>query len=312
MLPSIATPSVVQAWCEANHAPAAMPVVRRNVPPEYRANVPVDLRHFRSFVVVAEEGNIGRAATRLFITQPALSRQLQQLEEELGTQLLLRVPRGVELTDAGRELLDKARTALDAAEQALTIGRGSEPSGRLALGVTLSGHREWFALAEAFRERHGAVEVEVHSALSELLQRQVSMGELDVAIVLEPNRLPGLSYHLIREEPLSVWMHREHPLADRDELRLQDLEGATVLLVGGAGGGTSGFNRCVRRMFGDAGVTPQFAEAPDLLPMNALHARDALSISVPTGFPDDVAQLRLVPAATMSYEVVHRSDAGTA
>jgi DNA-binding transcriptional LysR family regulator len=90
----------------------------------------VDLRHFRSFVVVAEEGNIGRAATRLFITQPALSRQLQRLEEELRVVLFVRVPRGVELTDAGRELLGKARAALDAAEQALTIAsRSSRPGG---------------------------------------------------------------------------------------------------------------------------------------------------------------------------------------
>ncbi len=59
----------------------------------------------RSFVAVAEEGKIGRAAIRLFITQPALSRQMQQLEREIGEPLFARVPRGVELTDAGRELL---------------------------------------------------------------------------------------------------------------------------------------------------------------------------------------------------------------
>ena len=63
--------------------------------------IAVDLRHFRSFVAVAEEGKIGRAATRLFITQPALSRQIQQLEREIGEPLLVRVPHGVELTDAG-------------------------------------------------------------------------------------------------------------------------------------------------------------------------------------------------------------------
>ena len=67
--------------------------------------MPADLRHLRSFVVVAEEAHIGRAATRLFITQPALSRQMQQLEREIGALLLVRTPRGVELTEAGSELL---------------------------------------------------------------------------------------------------------------------------------------------------------------------------------------------------------------
>src|SRR3954453_17026880 len=87
------------------------------------ASVAVDLRHFRSFVVVAEEGNIGRAARRLYITQPALSRQMQQLEAEIGTQLFTRIAHGVELTDSGHELHDKARVALEAAEDALTLGR---------------------------------------------------------------------------------------------------------------------------------------------------------------------------------------------
>jgi monoterpene epsilon-lactone hydrolase len=67
----------------------------------------VDLRHFRSFVAVAEEVNIGRAAERLFITQPALSRQMQQLEREVGEPLLVRVHHGVELTEAGREFLER-------------------------------------------------------------------------------------------------------------------------------------------------------------------------------------------------------------
>jgi LysR family transcriptional regulator, benzoate and cis,cis-muconate-responsive activator of ben and cat genes len=64
--------------------------------------VPVGLRHLRAFVAVAEEGNIGRAAQRLFITQPALSRQIQQLEREIGAPALVRTARGVELTDAAR------------------------------------------------------------------------------------------------------------------------------------------------------------------------------------------------------------------
>jgi DNA-binding transcriptional LysR family regulator len=275
--------------------------------------VAVDLRHFRSFVVVAEEGNIGRAATRLFITQPALSRQLQHLEEELGVSLLVRVPRGVELTDAGRELLDKARAALDAAEIALTIGKPAEPKGRLVAGVSLAGHREhWFALAESFTERYPQVEVEIRTALSELLQRQVVGGELDVAIVLEPNRLPGLSYQVVREEPLNVWMHAEHWLADRSELSLSDLDSVSVTLVGGAGGAASGFNTRVKTLFAEAGATPEFVSPPDLLPMNALRSPASLAISVDVGFPGDVACVPLVPACAMRYEVVHRTDVGTA
>jgi DNA-binding transcriptional LysR family regulator len=275
--------------------------------------VAVDLRHFRSFVVVAEEGNIGRAATRLFITQPALSRQLQHLEEELGVTLLVRVPRGVELTDAGRELVDKARAALDAAEHALTIGKAAEPAGRLAVGVSIAGHRDhWFELAEEFTTRYPRVEVEIHAALSELLQRQVVGGELDVAIVLQPNRLPGLSYQQVRVEPLRVWMHADHPLAGHAELTLADLAGVEVTLVGGAGGKTSGFNSRIRDLFARAAVTPVYVEAPNLVPLNAMRTAGALTVSIDVGYPAEVVRAQLTPPESMHYDVVHRIDVGTA
>lgn len=276
-------------------------------------SVAVDLRHFRSFVVVAEEGNIGRAAKRLFITQPALSRQLQHLEEELGVALLVRGPRGVELTEAGRELLDKARTALEAAESALTIGRPVTPSGRLVVGVALAGQRErWFTLAQAFTATYPEVDVEVRTALSELLQRQLVAGEIDVAIVLEPNHLPALSYQHVRDEPVSVWVHPEHPLAARTSVTLADLDGVPVTLLGGAGGRTSGFNAFVRGLLADAGVTNPFTVPNELAPFTALRTPDALALSVPVGFPPEIVRLELVPEPTMRYEVVHRADAGTA
>jgi DNA-binding transcriptional LysR family regulator len=200
--------------------------------------ITIDLRHFRSFVAVAEEGKIGRAANRLFITQPALSRQMQQLEREIGATLLVRVPHGVELTDAGRELLDKARVAIEAAEHALAVGGGEQPHGKLVLGIPLAGRRQrWFALTQAFVDRFPAVEVEAREALSEHLQRQVLQRELDAALALTPSRLAGLTYTQVMDDRVAVWCHHSHPLAGRSELSLSDLHGETIALIGGPGGG---------------------------------------------------------------------------
>src|SRR4051794_16380320 len=157
--------------------------------------VTVDLRHFRSFVVVAEEGHIGRAAARLFITQPALSRQMQALERELGTPVLVRTAHGVALTEAGHELLVKAKLALEAAEDALAIGRLDAPRGTLALGLPMAGGQDrWFALVQAFMRRYPAVEVKPRVALTEQLQDQLLAGELDGALGLVPSRIAGLTY----------------------------------------------------------------------------------------------------------------------
>lgn len=268
----------------------------------------IDLRHFRSFVAVAEEGKIGRAADRLFITQPALSRQMQQLEREIGEQLLVRVPHGVELTDSGRELLGKARVAVEAADDALAMGQAEHPHGRLLLGLPLAGGRQrWFALTQAFVERFPAVEVEVREALSEQLQRQVLEGELDAALAVAPNRLPGLAYTHVLDDPVSVFMHESHPLATRSELTLADLEGETITLLGGAAA-SSGFNAAIKDMFVSGGVHPEFGETPQLYPPRAALAEGYVSVTVPVDYPDGVVRVPLVPARTLPFEFVRRAE----
>lgn len=274
--------------------------------------VSVDLRHFRSFVAVAEEGSIGRAAARLFITQPALTRQLQRLETELGVQLLLRSPRGVALTPSGQELVSKARVALGAFEDAVAVGRPAEPSGLLALGLSVAGHRDrWYELAAAFSARHPAVDVEVHSALSELLQRRVVAGELDVAVVLEPSRRSGLAYELLGEETVFAWTHPDHPLARREEVELEEVSAHPVQLVGGAAGRGSGFNAAVRRLFADAGCNPEYRTPPDLIPLHAPRDRASVAVSVDVGYPPGVRRIRLMGEHRMRYEVVRRAEVRT-
>ena len=223
----------------------------------------VELRHLRAFVVVAEEAHVGRAAKRLFISQPALSRQLQQLEREVGAPLLIRTPQGVELTETGTELLDRAHVALEAAEDALAVGRLAAPRGPLMLGLPLAGKRDrWFDLVQAFMRRYPEVEVHPRIALTEELQDQVLAGELDGAIGLAPARRPSLTYTHLHEEPLSVFLHVDHPLAARAELSLEDLEGVQVTVVGRRRDQPSGHDAALRALFVAAGVTPRFVPTP--------------------------------------------------
>jgi DNA-binding transcriptional LysR family regulator len=275
--------------------------------------VTVELRHLRSFVAVAEEGKIGGAASRLFITQPALSRQMHELEREIGEQLFQRVPLGVELTDAGRELLPKARVAIDAADDAFGVGDEEHPHGPLVLGVPLAGgRRRWFELTQAFVDRFPAVEIEMREALSEQLQRQVLKRELDGALVLAPNRLEGLSYTHVLDERLAVWLHQSHPLAARAELTLADLDGVKVTLLGGQVGRASGYNRAIRGLFADPGIQPRIEETLQVYPPSAGLDADYLSVMVPVDYPDAVVSVPLVPPRTLPFEFVQRTETNRA
>jgi DNA-binding transcriptional LysR family regulator len=273
----------------------------------------VDLRHLRSFVAVAEEGKIGGAAARLFITQPALSRQMQELEREIGEQLFRRVPLGVELTEAGRELLPKARAAIEAADDAFGVGDEEHPHGPLILGIPLAGGRQrWFDLTQKFLNRFPAVEIEMREALSEQLQRQVLERELDGALVLAPNRLDGLRYTRVVDERLAVWMHHSHPLAARSELTLVDLDGVNVTLLGGPVGRASGYNRAIRGLFAGTGIEPRILETLQVYPPSAGLELDYLSVTVPVDYPAGVVMVPLVPPRTLPFEFVQRTETNRA
>jgi DNA-binding transcriptional LysR family regulator len=268
----------------------------------------VDVRHLRSFVTVAEEGKIGRAASRLFITQPALSRQVQELEREIGEELFLRVPLGVELTEAGRELLPKARAAIEAADDAFGVGDVEHPHGPLVLGIPLAGGRErWFALTQAFVDRFPAVEIEMREALSEQLQRQVLDRELDGALVLAPNRMEGLRYTHAVDERLAVWLHQSHPLAARSELTLADLHDQKITLLGGPVGRASGYNTAIRGLFAGAGLEPWIQETLQVYPPSAGLEPDYLSVTVRVDYPEGVVSVPLVPPRTLPFEFVQRA-----
>jgi DNA-binding transcriptional LysR family regulator len=238
---------------------------------------------------------------------------MQELEREIGEQLFVRVPLGVELTEAGRELLGKARVAIEAADDAFGVGAEEHPHGPLVLGIPLAGGRErWFVLTQGFRDRFPAVEIEMREALSEQLQRQVLERELDGALVLAPNRLEGLRYTHVVDERLAVWLHHSHPLAARSELTLADLDGQKVTLLGGPVGRVSGYNTAIRGLFAGTGIEPVIEETLQVYPPSAGLERDYLSVSVPVDYPDGVVSVPLVPPRTLPFEFVQRAETNRA
>jgi DNA-binding transcriptional LysR family regulator len=193
----------------------------------------LDLRKLRYFVAVAEELHFGRAAARLYIAQPVLSRQVRKLEQELGTELLSRTSRSVELTVAGRELLDGARPLLRAAEathrRVIRAGHGTRT---LTVGFG-AGDGITIALA-AFATVRPDVAVDVrriywHDQTAVLLD-----GRVDVAFLNLPVEEQGLALVPSYNEHRVAAVAATHPLAGRTEVSIMELAEEPVILHHGA------------------------------------------------------------------------------
>ncbi len=162
----------------------------------------MELRHLRYFIAVAEAGSLTVAAEkRLFTAQPSLSRQIRDLEEEVGTGLFIRGARGVELTAAGRVFLDHARVVLLQVEAAAEAARrAAQPSKTSFVVGFLTGYEmEWLpALMSILREELPNIEIVVRSEQSPDLANALVRGKADVAFLRREERAPGLVYKLLR------------------------------------------------------------------------------------------------------------------
>jgi len=188
----------------------------------------MELRHLRYFVHVAEEQHYGRAAERLRVAQPALSRQIQDLEEEIGFKLFDRLPRGVKISSAGKSFLIDARRILHEVNEATARARrvASGQSGTLRVGFVES--VSWHGVVpdsfREFRERQPDVELQLKPASSQEQTEAVQSGRLDAGFVFtianisrELAQLPIALLNLMLAAP------KGHPLAKLKVLRLRDL-----------------------------------------------------------------------------------------
>ncbi len=195
----------------------------------------MELRHLRYFIAVAEEGSLTVAAEkRLHTAQPSLSRQMRDLELELGCTLMVRSARGIELTNAGRVFLDHARIALLQVEAAGEAARrAAEPAKTsFALGFLTGYEMDWLpAVMGILRDALPTTEIVIHSQSSPDLAAGLMRGKIDLAFLRTEKNTRGLVFKLLRREPLIVIMPSTHPLAAQASIRPQDIVGQTLIGV---------------------------------------------------------------------------------
>jgi DNA-binding transcriptional LysR family regulator len=187
----------------------------------------MDLRELRYLVAVAEAGHVGRAAERLFISQPSLSYALRKLERELGVVLLERHARGVTLTEAGRDVVAEARRALRAADrvQAAAERHAAGIAGRLRIGFQASGAGPLATrIRSAFEAAHPGVVVEPRRYDWGGEVPALRDGEVDVAFVWLPNDVSGLATMPLTSELRIIGLPADHRLASRSELSIMDVK----------------------------------------------------------------------------------------
>jgi LysR family transcriptional regulator, hca operon transcriptional activator len=195
----------------------------------------VELRHLRYFIAVADTGSLTEAAERrLHTSQPSLSRQIRDLEDEVGVELLSRSVRGVELTAAGKAFLDHARLVLMQVDATVEAARRTARPARKTfdIGFQTGLEMNWLPRAtHVLRDQLMNIQVVISSAYSPDLAEALTRGRMDLAFMrLEPGY--DLGYHVVDREPLIVLMPRDHRLTAREAVSPQDFVGE--IFIGGS------------------------------------------------------------------------------
>jgi LysR family transcriptional regulator, hca operon transcriptional activator len=211
----------------------------------------LELRHLRYFVAVAEARSLKLAAEEtLHITQPSLSRQIRDLEEEVGTPLFLRGARGVELTPSGRVFLDHARVMLSQAEVAVQSARrtASPTKPSLALGFMIGHDTTWLPEAlKLLRNELPKIHVVISTQNSPQLAEALLHGGIDVAFLRKEDGSGDLDYRPLVEETFEVFLPSDHPLAAKTAIDVREIVGETFISVSGTALSISGKQPALRR-----------------------------------------------------------------
>lgn len=194
----------------------------------------IDIRQMRYFVVLAETLHFGRAAERLNLTQPPLSRQLSALEKELGVRLLDRNARNVMLTPAGKRFLEDSRAVLASFDQACRNAQLSDRGelGELSIGFMMhAAHTVLPSLTRRFMAAYPDVDVKLREVIPTSLIDDVLAGRFDAGIMFYPGPIRGLDTHIVYSERLCLAVHSSHALASREAVGAADLDGLPLIVT---------------------------------------------------------------------------------
>jgi DNA-binding transcriptional LysR family regulator len=259
----------------------------------------MEFRHLRSFIAVAEELHFGRAAARVHIVQPALSRQIRALEQELGITLFERDRRRVALTPAGAVFLDEARGLLDHAVRAVEAARRADRGelGSLRIGyvpaMVSTGLPE---IVRSFRQRYPGVDVRLQE-MSPAMQIEALLGErVDVGFVRGPIHEPALATQTVLEEPLVAALPSGHRLGSHRRLRVAMLADEPFVIQARSSG--PGSHDQILAICRSAGFSPRVVQEGSQAEVASLVASGAGVAIVP-------ASLRTIRRAGVLYRPLH-------
>lgn len=229
----------------------------------------MDLRHLHAFLAVAEELSVTRAAERLHISQPPLSRSIRQLEEELGVTLFVRHRHGVALTDQGRQLLDAARRLDTAANEFLDAARGvtRAHTDRLRVGIAAGLWESVNQVRTHYIRIHGQVGMDVKDVnCANVYQQELRQRALDVVFARAPVVPAYLRAEPLYPERLVVVVNADHPIARCPSVRIRDIANERLLLwdrhiLPGA-------YDIMLALYARAGLVPETRETPGAGPYN--------------------------------------------
>ncbi len=225
----------------------------------------MELRHLRYFVAVAEEENVSRAALKLHVSQPALSRQVRDLEDELGFQLLERSAKSVRLTDAGREFFKESRAVLKRVEDAVMAARAIATGGNeLHIGYAMSPTVRLLPQAlRSFQSAMPATRVKLHDLSTEEMLTGLGNGKLHLAFMVRSRFALRRGLHLedLASMPIRLAVAPEHPLAHRKSVKAAEI--ARHPLIAFSRAEYPDYHEILETWFSKVKGKPQIAEEHD-------------------------------------------------